>query len=516
MVRGRFGRIKRSVASTLAAVFTLALPWAFAGVPTAHAIEEAKALPSASSAPAKSETEKAKPEADKKTARVHKKGHHKKPRKRLADKGAKTDGRHDKDVVDAKADHDEPTMPAKHEPKKVLDKPAPAKGSEKPGKGKPHAKANEEPAHSKSETVTASVKTEAAKPKEPAHAKKTEVPGKRGKKAKSTMPGGKRRTSKKDEPEKPPCFAPAISIDRNGLEGETFSLVDCKGGVLEDAREKLSVLARPWGSPRPVLASRKKATKAELRVEKSKAKTEKPGTPDGKPAPETATEVSEAEIAPNVRLLDAGLLSRVETISKHFGNKPISLVSGYRPKSKGSLHQSARALDMRVTGVSNEELVAFCKTLEDTGCGYYPNSSFVHVDVRNKGTGSVSWIDASGPGETPRYVTQWPPPPDEKADEKATATATSDEEEPKASPAAAKTAVASASNGAAGQTIEAAKPADAPKEAAKEAAPKPGVAKEADFKDKGDTGSCSPVKEAKESAPAGPTPKQPAAPLSKP
>jgi hypothetical protein len=65
---------------------------------------------------------------------------------------------------------------------------------------------------------------------------------------------------------------------------------------------------------------------------------------------------------------------------------------------------------LRVTGVSNEELVAFCKTLSDTGCGYYPNSSFVHVDVRLPGTGSVSWIDASGPGEPPRYVTQWPPP----------------------------------------------------------------------------------------------------------
>jgi hypothetical protein len=66
-----------------------------------------------------------------------------------------------------------------------------------------------------------------------------------------------------------------------------------------------------------------------------------------------------------------------------------------------------------VAGVSNEELVAFCKTLPDTGCGYYPNSSFVHVDVRNPGTGSVTWIDSSGPGEAPHYVKQWPPPPEE-------------------------------------------------------------------------------------------------------
>jgi hypothetical protein len=65
---------------------------------------------------------------------------------------------------------------------------------------------------------------------------------------------------------------------------------------------------------------------------------------------------------------------------------------------------------MRVAGVSNEELSAFCKTMPDTGCGYYPNSSFIHMDVRSPGTGSVSWIDASGPGEPPRYVTTWPPP----------------------------------------------------------------------------------------------------------
>jgi hypothetical protein len=52
----------------------------------------------------------------------------------------------------------------------------------------------------------------------------------------------------------------------------------------------------------------------------------------------------------------------------------------------------------------------FAKTLGDTGCGFYPNSSFVHIDVRDAGAGHVTWIDASGPGETPRYVPTWPPP----------------------------------------------------------------------------------------------------------
>ena len=62
------------------------------------------------------------------------------------------------------------------------------------------------------------------------------------------------------------------------------------------------------------------------------------------------------------------------------------------------------------SGVSNEALVAFCKTLPDTGCGYYPNSSFVHVDVRAPTPGHDYWIDASGPGESPHYVSAWPPP----------------------------------------------------------------------------------------------------------
>ncbi len=114
-----------------------------------------------------------------------------------------------------------------------------------------------------------------------------------------------------------------------------------------------------------------------------------------------------------MRLLDKGLLARVDAVAHRFQGKPISLVSGYRPQSRGSLHQSARALDLRVLGVPNEELVAFCKTLPDTGCGYYPNSSFVHFDVRNPGTGVVSWIDASGPGESPRYVHRWPPLPED-------------------------------------------------------------------------------------------------------
>ena len=173
-----------------------------------------------------------------------------------------------------------------------------------------------------------------------------------------------------------------MHVDRGGLEPEKFPMVDCKGMPLGSARERLSVMVRPWGTARP-----------------KEVQHETLPTPDAR-----------GEIAPGVRLVDTGMLTRLAAISKHFPGKSLSFVSGYRPQSRGSNHQTGRAVDMRVVGVSNEELVAFCKTLKDTGCGYYPNSSFVHVDVRNPKTGSVSWIDASGPGEAPRYVAGWPPP----------------------------------------------------------------------------------------------------------
>ncbi|HLM74712.1 MAG TPA: DUF882 domain-containing protein [Polyangiaceae bacterium] len=199
-----------------------------------------------------------------------------------------------------------------------------------------------------------------------------------------------------------PCFGPAVAIDRSGLEGERLPLVMCDGKPIDEARERLSVLARPWGAARPELPAAP-APKTAPHTPHTAAKGAKP-----KPA----RPVDSVEVAPGIRRVDAGLLKRIDAIARRFPDRPISVVSGYRPQSRGSLHQTARAIDLRVAGVPHDELVAFCKTLPDTGCGYYPNSSFVHVDVRLPGTGGVSWIDASGPGEAPRYVTQWPPPPD--------------------------------------------------------------------------------------------------------
>lgn len=133
---------------------------------------------------------------------------------------------------------------------------------------------------------------------------------------------------------------------------------------------------------------------------------------DGTAAPVGVDQLSALARAPGVRRLDAALVERLELTVDHFrkGTEAarVVLVSGYRPRSAGSYHATGRALDFRIDGVENEALVAFCKTLPDTGCGYYPNSGFVHMDVRDARTGHVTWTDVSRPGEAPHYVTTDP------------------------------------------------------------------------------------------------------------
>jgi hypothetical protein len=113
-----------------------------------------------------------------------------------------------------------------------------------------------------------------------------------------------------------------------------------------------------------------------------------------------------AEIAPGVRRLDARLVDRLRLVADHFAKDGqttrVDLVSGFRPRGSGSFHSSGRALDFRVEGVKNDALVAFCKTLPDTGCGFYPNDVFVHMDVRDEGTGHVAWVDANAPTDLHR------------------------------------------------------------------------------------------------------------------
>jgi hypothetical protein len=180
----------------------------------------------------------------------------------------------------------------------------------------------------------------------------------------------------------PTCTKEPVEMIR-GPEIDTFQLTKCDGTIAPLAIEHLSILVRPGSAARPTAAL------ADLAKKKG------------------------AEISPGVHRIDERLALRLQSLADHFakaGTPPVKLdvVSGYRPTSVGSMHATGRAIDFRLEGVKNEDVVAFCKTLTDTGCGFYPNSSFVHLDVRDPGAGHVSWIDASGPGEAPHYVSTWP------------------------------------------------------------------------------------------------------------
>jgi len=103
--------------------------------------------------------------------------------------------------------------------------------------------------------------------------------------------------------------------------------------------------------------------------------------------------------------IEARLISLLGIVSNHFGSRKIEIVSGFRPYTptqytQHSNHNHGKAIDFRVVGVPNEAVRDFCRTLRNVGCGYYPNSTFVHMDVRES---SAFWIDYAKPGEPPRY-----------------------------------------------------------------------------------------------------------------
>jgi uncharacterized protein YcbK (DUF882 family) len=103
--------------------------------------------------------------------------------------------------------------------------------------------------------------------------------------------------------------------------------------------------------------------------------------------------------------VDPRLVALIGIVSNHFGGKTIDVVSGYRSYAPTqyaphSNHNYGKAVDFRIPGVSNEALRDFCRTLRSAGCGYYPNSSFMHLDVRDT---KAYWVDWSHPGEPPKY-----------------------------------------------------------------------------------------------------------------
>lgn len=107
----------------------------------------------------------------------------------------------------------------------------------------------------------------------------------------------------------------------------------------------------------------------------------------------------------------------------HFGDRPVSIVAGYRApriaKQKGnprSPHRLGRACDFRIDGVKLADLRDYLRrSFGPVGVGYYPNANFVHVDVgRQK---AAYWLDDSPPGGRVRLAAQPKAAPDDDDDE---------------------------------------------------------------------------------------------------
>lgn len=103
---------------------------------------------------------------------------------------------------------------------------------------------------------------------------------------------------------------------------------------------------------------------------------------------------------PNVRIMRV-----LADLADHFNGRTIVVVSAYRSAanggSKSSRHSTGEAIDIRVEGVPNEVLRDYCLTLTKVGVGYYPRSSFIHIDSRPQ---TAYWVDWSRPGEPPLYL----------------------------------------------------------------------------------------------------------------
>ena len=105
--------------------------------------------------------------------------------------------------------------------------------------------------------------------------------------------------------------------------------------------------------------------------------------------------------------IDPKLIRLIAQVSDVFGGRTIRVVSGYREQShaKDSHHKHGEALDFSIEGVPNWAVRDYLRSLRHTGIGFYPNSSFVHMDVRGY---PAYWVDLSGPGAPPRYVAELP------------------------------------------------------------------------------------------------------------
>lgn len=102
----------------------------------------------------------------------------------------------------------------------------------------------------------------------------------------------------------------------------------------------------------------------------------------------------------NEHPIEPRVLDAVYRIQVHFDAQEIRIISGYRtPHGGASNHGKGRAIDVVVPGATDDDVAKFAREMGFMGVGIYPQSGFVHVDVRER---SYFWVDSSGPGKRNR------------------------------------------------------------------------------------------------------------------
>ena len=182
-----------------------------------------------------------------------------------------------------------------------------------------------------------------------------------------------------------------------------------KDGKAKDAKTK-DGKAKAGKEAKPTTYAAKPKTPGVIHVKRFASTEEvdlKITDKSGKVAPTTLKAMEKIMRSPAgaAHPIDARLIALLGIVSNHFGSRKIEIISGFRPYvptqyTAHSNHNHGKAIDFRVVGVPNDVVRDYCRTLRNVGCGYYPNGTFVHMDVRQS---PAFWIDYSKPGEPPRY-----------------------------------------------------------------------------------------------------------------
>ncbi len=94
------------------------------------------------------------------------------------------------------------------------------------------------------------------------------------------------------------------------------------------------------------------------------------------------------------------LVKLLYKLADHFKARQINVISGYRDVNQiesESYHGKGCAADINLPGIPLGAVARKARQFGHVGVGFYPDSGFVHIDVRDGP--SYFWVDRSGPGQ---------------------------------------------------------------------------------------------------------------------